>query len=185
MNAAPSQAVQMAHTASVEQVAVEHEANVLGVTAPGIVALSMIVVLVVIWVKGGFKSLGSGLDNKIATIRRQLDEAAALRAEAETLRTEAQTKASAAHKDAEAILAHAKVEAEQLVAQAKIDADELIVRRSKMAQDKIASAERAAIAEVRAMAAAAAASAASSLIAQRHDAVADKALIDRTITGLN
>ena len=53
-----------------------------------------------------------------------------------------------------------------------------------MAEDKIAAAERSAIAEVRAKAAAAAAAAAAQLIAERHDAGADKALIDRTISGL-
>jgi F-type H+-transporting ATPase subunit b len=53
-----------------------------------------------------------------------------------------------------------------------------------MAEDKIAAAERAAIAEVRARAADAAANAAAKLIAQGHDAKADKALVDRTISTL-
>ncbi len=181
---APSQAVQVAHTASVEQNAVEHEANVAGFTAPAIVALSMIVVLVAIWLKGGFKAMGRGLDNKIDTIRKQLDEAAALRAEAEQIRTKAQATAAATHRDAEMILAHAKVEAEQLVAQAKLDADDLIARRSKMAEDKIAAAERAAIAEVRARAADAATRAAAALIAERNDADSDKALVDKAIAAL-
>jgi F-type H+-transporting ATPase subunit b len=172
----------MAHTAQVEA---EHEINFHGITAPAFVALSMVVVLLIIWKVGGFSTLGRGLDNKIATIRKQLDEATALRAEAEALRAEAQAKAAAAHKDAEMILAHAKVEADQLVAQAKLDADDLVVRRGKMAEDKIAAAERAAIAEVRAKAASAAAAAAASLIAQKHDAVADKTLVERTIAGLN
>jgi F-type H+-transporting ATPase subunit b len=172
----------MAHTAQVEA---EHEMNFHGLTAPAFVALSMIVVLLIIWKAGGFKSLGQGLDGKIATIRKQLDEAAALRAEAEALRAEAQAQAAAAHKDAEMILAHAKVEADQLVAQAKLDAEDLIERRAKMAEDKIAASERSAIAEVRAKAASAAAAAAATLIAQKHDAGSDRALIERTIAGLN
>jgi F-type H+-transporting ATPase subunit b len=53
-----------------------------------------------------------------------------------------------------------------------------------MAEDKIGAAERAAIAEVRAKAATAAAAAAELLIRQRHDADADKAMVDRTITTL-
>jgi F-type H+-transporting ATPase subunit b len=173
---------QMAHTAQVEA---EQEINFHGVTAPAFVALSMVVVLLIIWFAGGFKAMGKGLDSKIATIRKQLDEAAALRAEAETLRNEAQAQAAAAHKDAEAILAGAKAEAATLVAQAKIDADTLIERRAKMAEDKIAAAERSAIAEVRAKAAAAAAGAAAKLISEKHDAGSDKALIDRTIASLN
>ncbi len=181
----PSQAVQVAHTASVQQNAVEHEANIAGFTAPAIVAMSMIVVLVAIWLKGGFKAMGRGLDSKIDTIRKQLDEAAALRAEAEQIRTKAQATAAATHRDAEMILAHAKVEAEQLVAQAKVDADDLIARRSKMAEDKIAAAERAAIAEVRAKTATVATAAAAALIGQRHDAAADKLLVEKTISRLN
>ena len=46
-------------------------------------------------------------------------------------------------------------------------------------------AERAALAEVRAKAASAAAAAAAALIAQKHDAGSDKALIDRTIAGIS
>ena len=53
-----------------------------------------------------------------------------------------------------------------------------------MAQDQIAAAQRGAIAEVRASAADAAARAASTIIAERHGADADKALVDRTIAGL-
>jgi len=82
------------------------------------------------------------------------------------------------------MLAHARDEADQIVAQAKTDASALIERRGKMAEDKIAAAERTAIAEVRAKAASAAASAAAKLIAERHDAGADKALVDKTIAGL-
>ncbi|WBO20911.1 F0F1 ATP synthase subunit B family protein [Sphingomonas abietis] len=172
----------MAHVAQVD---LEHEMNFHGLTAPFFVALSMVVVLVIVWKAGGFQSLGRGLDNRIATIRRQLDEAAALRAEAEALRAEAQAQAAAAHKDAETILAHAKIEADQLVAQARLDADELIVRRAKMAEDKIAAAERAAIADVRARTAAAATTAAASLIAQKHDAGTDKLLVAQTIAGIH
>ena len=50
-----------------------------------------------------------------------------------------------------------------------------------MAEEKIGAAERSAIAEVRAKAATAATQAAQALIASRHDAAADKALIDKAI----
>ena len=53
-----------------------------------------------------------------------------------------------------------------------------------MAEDKIAAAERAAIAEVRARAADAAAAAAGAIIAEKHGAEADKQLVDQTIAGL-
>ena len=53
-----------------------------------------------------------------------------------------------------------------------------------MAEAKIAGAERSAVAEIRAQAATAATAAARELIAQAHDASADKALVDREIAGI-
>jgi F-type H+-transporting ATPase subunit b len=50
-----------------------------------------------------------------------------------------------------------------------------------MAEEKIAAAERGAVAELRAKAAQAAASAARGLIAQNHSAKADKKLVDEAI----
>jgi F-type H+-transporting ATPase subunit b len=182
---APSQAAQTATTASVGQAVVEHEDTAFGLGPPGWVALSMIVVILILVWKKVPQLIGRGLDIRIATIRKQLDEAASLRAEAEAMRVEMQKKATEAHRDAEAILKSARIEASQLVAQAKVDADLLIERRAKMAEDKIAAAERSAIADVRARAASAATAAAATIIAQRHDARADKALVDRTIAGLN
>jgi F-type H+-transporting ATPase subunit b len=78
----------------------------------------------------------------------------------------------------------ARHEADAIVQQAKVDASSLIERRTRMAEDKIAAAERSAIAEVRAKAANAAAAAAAALIAQQHDAEADRAMVDQTIAGL-
>lgn len=164
---------------------IEHaEATAFGLNPGGWVALSMIVVLAILWAKGGFRGIGASLDRKIATIREQLDEASKLRAEAEALKAEYQGKAAAAQGEADAILAHARTEADQILAQAKEDTATLIQRRARMAEDKIAAAERAAIAEVRARTAAAAATAAATIIADRHGVDNDRALIDRTIAGL-
>ena len=80
--------------------------------------------------------------------------------------------------------AQARSEADAILAKAEEDATVLIARRQAMAEDKIAAAERAALAEVRARAAEAAARAAGALIAARHDAGADKPIVDRAIAGL-
>ena len=76
-------------------------------------------------------------------------------------------------------------EAKLIVSKAKEDATALIARRTKTAEEKIAAAERAAIADVRAQAAAAATAAAAALIAKGHDGKADKSLVDETISTLN
>ena len=165
---------------------VEHvvDPTALGLTSTGWVAVAMIVViLLMIWKKVP-GMIGKMLDARIAGIRTQLDEAKALRAEAEAIRTEYEAKAKTAHVEAEAMKAHAHHEAAAIIAKAKAGAEDLMARRAEMAEDKIAAAERAAIAEVRARAADAAAKAAGILIAEHHDAAADRAMVDRSISGL-
>ena len=159
--------------------------SALGLDATMWVALAMLVVIgLAVWKKVP-AMVGAMLDKRIGEIRKALDEATQLRAEAEALKAEYEGKAAAANADADAMRAHAHVEAEAIVAKAEADATALIARRKGMAEDKIAAAERAAIAEVRSKAAAAAASAAASLIAAHHDAATDKSLIDQAIARLN
>ena len=165
-------------------VEMHHEPAAFGISAPGYVALSMLVVIALILWKKVPAMIGRMLDAKIATIRHDLDEAAKLRAEAETQLAEAKTRNAASAGDAAAIVAHAEAEAKAMLAKAEADAAELVARRGRMAEDKISAAERLAIAEVRAHAADAAAKAAASIIAEKHDAAADKAVVDRTIAGL-
>ena len=174
---------------------VEHGANDHGgehavPTAFGIgptawVSLSMLVLLLIaIFGAKVHKVLAGGLDKQIAAIKQQLDEAKSLRAEAEALRNEYAAKIANAEKDAEAMVEHAKSEADSIVAKAEADSKAMVERRKKMAEDKIGAAERAAVDEVRAIAAGAAASAAQDLIAEKHDAAADKALADQVISGI-
>jgi F-type H+-transporting ATPase subunit b len=163
-----------------------NEPTLLGLDAEGwvYVGLTIFLILAIVVAKAP-KRIAALLDQRILDTRKSLDEAKALRDEAEALLAQAKRQQAAAHKDAEGILAHAKAEAAQMVVQAKADADTLIQRRHKMAEDKIAAAERMAIADVRAKAATAATAAAAALIAQRHDAQSDKALVDSTIANLN
>lgn len=157
----------------------------LGMDATMWVALAMLIVIgLAIWKKVP-AMIGAALDKQIDGIRAQLDQATNLRKEAEAIKAEYEAKAKAAAADAEAVKAHAEEEAKQIVAKAKADATALIERRAKAAEDKIAAAERAAVADVRARAASAAAAAAAQLIAANHDAKADKALIDGAIATIN
>lgn len=167
-------------------VTVEHaEPMLLGIAPPvAVVSTSMIVLLAILVWKGVPKLITGGLDTKIAEIKAQLAEAKALRAEAEALRKEYADKIANAEKDAAAMLDHARHEAEAIVAKAEHDTAEVITRREKMAQDKIGAAELAAVTELRTQAAAAAAAAAKGLIAANHSAAADKALVDKAISGI-
>ena len=158
--------------------------SVFGLNGTVWVSLAMIVFLLIVVMKGGIRAITGGLDRQIADIRRQLDDASTLRAEAEALRNEYTAKIAAAEGSAKAMIEHAEAEAKALVAKAQADADDLVARRSRMAEDKIAAAERAAIAEVRATAANAATRAATALIGAKLGAAGDKALVDTTIAGL-
>ena len=159
--------------------------SALGFDATMLVALAMLAVIALaIWKKVPAMIAGA-LDGQIAGIKQQLDQATALRAEAENIKAEYEAKAKQAARDADAMKASAEAEAKQIVACAKSDATALIERRAKAAEEKIAAAERAAIADVRNKAANAAAAAAAQLIAAHHDAKADAALIDQSIASLN
>ncbi len=149
-----------------------------------IVSIAMAVFIAILIWKKVPGLIVRGLDNQIAAIRQRLDEAKALRAEAEALRDEYARKIAGAEQDAANIVAHAQEESKQLLADAEAKAQDLTERRAKMAEDKIAAAERQAVNDIRAMAAETAAAAAAKLIGDRHDPNADKALVDRTIAGL-
>ncbi|MEO6580169.1 MAG: hypothetical protein ABIN83_03335 [Sphingomicrobium sp.] len=174
----------MAAVAVHGEVAEHAEPTAFGLTPGGWVALAMLVVFaVMIWQKVP-AAIGKALDGKIAEIRAQLDEAKQLRAEAEALKAEYQAKSAAADGEAAALVERAKAESKAIVAKAKKDAETLVERRTQMAEAKIAAEERAAIDEVRAVAAKAATAAATRLIAERSDPKSDKAIVDEAIAGL-
>lgn len=160
------------------------EPTALGLDAPGWVAMAMVLVFVIAIWKRVPAIVGKLLDDRIALIRAQLDNAEQLRKEAEALKAEYEAKSAAADAEAAAMVARAEEEAKAIVEKAKKDSAALIERRGKLAEDKIAAAERAALAEVRARAADAATTAAASIIAEKHGAASDKALVDQTIAGL-
>ena len=164
----------------------EHaEAKLLGLGAEGWVYVGItIFFLIAIFKFKAHKQIIAGLDAQIADTRRSLDEALAIRKEAEALLTSAKAQQAASAKEATGIIAHASHEAEAIIAKAQTDTADLIKRREKMAQDKIAAAERSAIDALRAQTAGAAAGAAQALISATHDAKADKGLVDEAIAGL-
>jgi F-type H+-transporting ATPase subunit b len=153
-------------------------------SAPQIVAASMAVLILVAVALKVPSVITKGLDGSIAEIRKQLDEAKALRAEAAKLRAEYAARIAGAEKEAAQLVEHAKGEAEAIIAKAQADTTAVIARREKIAGDKIEAAERGAVAELQAKAAAAAAAAARGLIAARYGADADKVQVDAAIAGL-
>lgn len=160
------------------------EPSALGLTPMAWVSLSMTVLILVMLYLKIPKLIGSMLDTKIAGIKHMLDEAATLRKEAEALKVEYQQKIANAEKLAGEFRVAAEHEAQMIIDKAQADATALVARREKMAEDKIAAAERTAIADLRAKVAEAATSAARGLIQKNHSAQADKGLVDQAIAGI-
>lgn len=173
-----------AHT-SAEAGATHSEPELLGLVPFQWVSLAMAVLLLIAFVGAKVhKTIAAGLDARIAEIRQQLEEAKALRAEAEALRDEYAAKIASAEADAGRLMDSATEEADAILAKAEADSAEMVKRRQRMAEEKIAAAERAAIADVKARAVTAAAVASRKLIAERHDQKADKTLADEVIASL-
>lgn len=179
-----SEGLEPVGTVAHEGVVPHTDPEAVGMDATAWVSLAMAAFIAILLFKKVPALIGGVLDGRIAQIKEQLAEATRLRAEAEALKGEYEAKLAAAAGEADAMRKAAEHEAEGLIADAKVNADALIVRRQKMAEDKIGAAERAAIIAIRAKAVNAATTAAAVLIAQGHDAQADKALVDRAISGL-
>ena len=124
------------------------------------------------------------LDNRAASVRQHLDEAARLKREAEQMLADAKRERDAALAEAAALVERSRQEATRIAEQARQDADVSAKRRERMAQDRIHAAERTAIDEVRARAADIASEAARAVVAEILTPDGDAALVDRAIAAL-
>jgi F-type H+-transporting ATPase subunit b len=125
--------------------------------------------------------IGGLLDKRADTIRAELDEARKLREEAQELRASFEKKKAEVAEQAERIVAKAKADAEIAAQQARVDLDASIARRLRAAEDQIASAEAAAVREVRDRAVSVAVAAAADLIGKKMSAEDANQLIDSSI----
>lgn len=122
--------------------------------------------------------LGGMLDKRAADIRTELDDARALREEAQTLLASYERKQKEVQEQANRIVSSAKEEAEAAATQARADLEKSVERRLAAAEDQIASAEAAAIKDVRDRAITIAVAAARDVIAQKMSAAEANKLID-------
>ncbi|MEM9851612.1 MAG: ATP F0F1 synthase subunit B [Pseudomonadota bacterium] len=127
------------------------------------------------------KLLGDALDARAEGIQKDLDEARALREEAQSVLAGFERKQKEAAEQAEQIVEAAKSEAMRAAEQAKEDLQVTIARRLQAAEDQIQSAEDAAVKEVRDRAATVAVRAAGQVIAAQMAAKDANQLIDDAI----
>jgi F-type H+-transporting ATPase subunit b len=130
------------------------------------VALAFLVFLGVLGYVGVHRMIGKSLDDRAGRIKAELDEARKLKDEAAALLAQYQRKRQEAEGEAQDIIAGAKAEAERMAAEAKAKIEEFVARRTKMAETKIAQAEAQAAADVRSAAAEAAVAAAEKILSQ-------------------
>ena len=125
--------------------------------------------------------LGGMLDKRADSIEAELEEAKALREEAQSLLASYERKQQEVKDQAERIVAHAKEEAQIAAEQAKEELAKSIARRLEAAEDQIASAEASALKEVRDRAVSVAVAAAGDVIAKKMTAEDADALIETAI----
>jgi len=125
--------------------------------------------------------LGGMLDKRAQGIKSDLDEARALREEAQTLLASYERKQREMAEQSERIVTQARADAEAAAETAKADLARSIERRLAAAEDQIASAEAKAVRAVRDRAVEVAIAAAGEIIAGRMAAADANSLIDASI----
>lgn len=125
--------------------------------------------------------VGEMLDARAAGIKTDLEEAKALREEAQSLLASYERKQKEVQAQADRIVSAAKDEAEKAAVQAKDDIKSTIARRLASAEEQITSAQAAAIKDVRDQAIVVAVGAAQDVIAKQMDATMANGLVDEAI----
>lgn len=127
--------------------------------------LSLLIVLgLIVW--KGAKPMMASLDARGERIRRELEEAQALREEAQKLLAESKRRQRDALEESKQIVEHAHHEATRVRETAERELEQSIERRRQMAEEKIRQAEVDALNQVRNRAVDAAVAAATRLIAE-------------------
>jgi F-type H+-transporting ATPase subunit b len=129
-------------------------------------------------------ALAAMLDARATGVKAELEEAARLRREAESMLRDAEQQRADALTEAKALIEGARAEAIRVSAAAADEAEASAKRREQMALDRIAAAEKAAVDDVRITAADIATSAVRQFLAEDLTADADKLLIDHAIAQL-
>lgn len=146
-----------------------------------VVLIAFVIFLGVLVYFGVPKLLAKLLDDRAVGIKSEIDEARALREEAQTILASFERKHKEVEGQVAGIIEHAKTEAQIAADQAKADLKDSIARRLVAAEDQIKSAEEAAVREVKDTAVTIAISAAGEVIAAKMSAKDAGALIDDAI----
>lgn len=145
------------------------------------VGISFVIFLGILGYLGVHKFLAKALDERAAKIRAELDEARALREEAQKTFAEFERKQKEVAGLADEIVAHARAEAEQAAEKAREDLKVSIARRLKAADEQIALAEAEAVKAVKDRAVTVAVAAAADVLKAKLGADQAAGLVDTAI----
>ena len=146
------------------------------------VAVGFVILMGVFAYVGVHRTVITALDHRSERIKAELDDARRLKQEAENLLGEYKARRASAEREAQEIIAAAKVDAERIASEAKTKMEDFVARRTKTAESKIALAEAQAMADVRAAAADAAVTAASTILSQTVKGPVAEDLLSKGIT---
>lgn len=147
------------------------------------IAFSFIIFSVIAYMMGR-KSITGALDNKIAEIKSEIENAERLRVEAQELLAQYQRKQRDAEKEAAEILSHAKEQAQQIKKQAEKELAESMDRREDQLAERLKRIEENAIAEIQSHAADLAVAASQEMIIKTLDDKLNASLNEGTIKNI-
>lgn len=142
------------------------------------------VIFVVLVGRTAYRVVTVALDDRANKIRQQIDEAARLAEEAQQMLAVYERKRREATEEAQALLDQARRQADLMEERANQDLERALKRREEVAMERIAQAELAAVAEVRATAVEVAVEATRRLLATEVSTKQANALIDQAIAEL-
>ncbi|HEY3697659.1 ATP F0F1 synthase subunit B [Phenylobacterium sp.] len=148
------------------------------------VGVALVVFLGILVAAGVHKLAWTALGESGRKVQAQLDEAAALRKEAQALLAQITEQRAEAERQAVAMLAAAKDEAKRLQAEAEVKLAEQIQRRGELAERRIAVAEAQATTDVKAAAADLAAQMAEQVLTERLAGAKADPLVDQALEQL-
>lgn len=146
-----------------------------------VVLIAFLLFLGILWYFKVPRLIGAMLDKRAAQIRADLEEARALREEAQTLLASYERKSREVQAQAERIVAVAREDAQAAAELAKEELKRSIARRLAAAEEQIRAAEEAAVREVRDRAVAVAVAAAGDILARQMTEAAADRLIEESI----
>lgn len=138
----------------------------------------------IVLVKMGKKAVFGALDGRIERIKKEIETAETLRAEAEALLAQYQHKQAEAQKESERIIEEAKKNAYNIKKSAEKELKETLKRKEKQLEDRLKRIQQEAMNEIQAYAADLAIKTTREIISENLDAKSSQKLVDDSIAGI-